>query len=592
MPEVYMRNSIEGFVESYVLRNNIFVWGTGKYALRLMTELERFKDVSPALCSGIINRISCFVDNDKTKWGSFFYEKEIIDPASIGCDASDVLYVIAMANAQEVVEFLSQKKGFCQGKDFVLFDDFLRAFHWQLADCAMNRLRCGRIGKEIYSAGFVKGWYESNSSMSDFFREHTDFTPAEFVSAIRFLFLDEISDLSKRFSGVRPQGKKLIKTIGLLVHSYSSGGAERVVSHLIPLYVRMGYRVVLFTHVPAAENDYPLLAEISRVIVPDLFSSNAELFFKDFQDSLKEYRVDILCLHIPYEGVVVFYLALLAKLMGIYCIAENHTSFVNFIRQRNGLRNHDQIYRMFDRLIVLSRADRIYWQTLGVHSVYIPNPCNDLSDGHGSNCNFRRNPKTVLWVGRLDQKYKRIFDIVPIMREVVLQIPDAQLFVVGRYAQKEEYETLLERIERYHLKDNIIFCGERKDVSRFYHGVEVMLMTSPGEGFPMVLAEAMSCSLPVVMYDLPYLEIVRNGGGIISVPQRDTGSAAQAIVDILLDVDLREKLAHEARENIEHFINFDLAGAWRKVFSEIASGDTETPVEDSEFAMIEKFLSQ
>ncbi len=84
----------------------------------------------------------------------------------------------------------------------------------------------------------------------------------------------------------------------------------------------------------------------------------------------------------------------------------------------------------------------------------------------------------------------------------------------------------------------------------------------------MVLLEAMAYSLPVVMYELPYLEVVKNQKGIISVAQKDKEGAARAISKLLVDEELYEEKSYESWNNAQFFISYDVGAAWDRLFRE------------------------
>lgn len=51
------------------------------------------------------------------------------------------------------------------------------------------------------------------------------------------------------------------KTVGIFYHRYFNGGVERVISQQIPIFLKLGYRVVLFTEQVCPEKEYPLPSE-------------------------------------------------------------------------------------------------------------------------------------------------------------------------------------------------------------------------------------------------------------------------------------------------------------------------------------------
>ena len=90
-----------------------------------------------------------------------------------------------------------------------------------------------------------------------------------------------------------------------------------------------------------------------------------------------------------------------------------------------------------------------------------------------------------------------------------------------------------------------------KDVEPFYEKASIFLLTSACEGYPMALIEALSYGLPVVMYELPYLTIIRDNQSIISVEQGNTGKAAEALGALLDDEERIKELGGKARKYIE-----------------------------------------
>ena len=127
---------------------------------------------------------------------------------------------------------------------------------------------------------------------------------------------------------------------------YGGGGAERVVSYLLSVYAGMGYEVFLITSKYQHYGEYDMPKGVHRIDMEYLLSDPEGRGLKELEDIINARNIDLLCIHQPYEGEVLFYFIVLAKMMGVYVIVENHTSFINAIRQRGGLRNQDKIYRL------------------------------------------------------------------------------------------------------------------------------------------------------------------------------------------------------------------------------------------------------
>ena len=118
-----------------------------------------------------------------------------------------------------------------------------------------------------------------------------------------------------------------------------------------------------------------------------------------------------------------------------------------------------------------------------------------------------------------------------------------------------------------------------------------MLMTSRREGFPLVLSESKLFGLPTVMYELPYLEQVQDGKGVIAVSQGDIKAAGIALVKLLKNSDLRKQMSIEAKESLRKFVEYDVGEAWKKVFDDIAEPDLEKQ-RDCIQQMVQELLMQ
>jgi glycosyltransferase involved in cell wall biosynthesis len=86
--------------------------------------------------------------------------------------------------------------------------------------------------------------------------------------------------------------------------------------------------------------------------------------------------------------------------------------------------------------------------------------------------------------------------------------------------------------------------GEIADMAGFYQSIDILALSSRTEGFPNVIAEAMSFAKPVVTTNVGDAAIVVGDGGI-AVPAKDPHALADAMRR-LLDAD-RDAYAHYAR---------------------------------------------
>ena len=109
----------------------------------------------------------------------------------------------------------------------------------------------------------------------------------------------------------------------------------------------------------------------------------------------------------------------------------------------------------------------------------------------------RRN--TILSIGRMiaTKNYDHLLEIF-----ASLNSDDWRLTIVGDDSQGQSHRQYLSGlVDRLGVGERVDFTGEQSDVQSFYDRAKIFAFTSSSEGFPNVVAEALSSGLPVVSYD-------------------------------------------------------------------------------------------
>lgn len=110
--------------------------------------------------------------------------------------------------------------------------------------------------------------------------------------------------------------------------------------------------------------------------------------------------------------------------------------------------------------------------------------------------------------------------------------------------------------------NSIEFWGEVSDMSRFYDSIDLFVLSSRTEGFPNVIAEAMSHSKPVVTTNVGDAAALVGRAGV-AVPSRRPEALASAIRAMIdLSPDEYARLARRARRRIE--VEYTLAAVAQK----------------------------
>ena len=437
----------------------------------------------------------------------------------------------------------------------------LQVAHKSKEDLIRNVLKTWltTLDDEVSGAGFdiISEYFDSETIVSricfDYFKD-------------KKLVATKLND-SKYFNF---KNNKKIKTIGIYYHFYGQGGVERVLSLLIPMYRNLGYNVVLFTDEYRPGDEYDLPKDVKRIILPSALSLSHEKYnirATEFVAELKKHQVDIVCYHAASSPMLLFDLILI-KMQKIPVVLSMHEmAFQSFLSFSPEIVNRPSMYRLADVVTVVSNTDKFFWHHFGLNVAYLPNPI-DVSLITAKKRKEEKN--TIVWLGRLDALTKKYMDTVEIMQEVVFEVPDAKLLIVGSEYTKGAVEQLKQAILKNGLENNIELCGHTNDVSKYYEKASIHLLTSISESFSLTIAESKAYGIPLVMYELPFLEIIKDKRGYLAVPQGNSKMMAKAIIKLLKDDSYRNEMGKEALASLQEFNKFDLAGAWQNVFESIS----------------------
>lgn len=150
-----------------------------------------------------------------------------------------------------------------------------------------------------------------------------------------------------------------------------------------------------------------------------------------------------------------------------------------------------------------------------------------------------------IYLGRLHIA-KGVFDTIDIWKKVVVNQKEARLAIIGTgpdYLRNE----LEEKIKKGGLANCIKILGYLPEDKVYDHlkSARVFLFTDHEAGWGLAVAEAMSCGLPVVGYDIGILgDVFKEGFRVVKLGDRR--KFAQEIIQLLENQTKRKRLAHQA----------------------------------------------
>lgn len=190
------------------------------------------------------------------------------------------------------------------------------------------------------------------------------------------------------------------------------------------------------------------------------------------------------------------------------------------------------------------RSEAVVPMSLLLHRYPVPDAAQ-RSDGAPS----------LLFVGEI-VRAKGVFDLVESLGRLRAEGFDARLKLVGSGADKPELERVT---EGKNLAEFVHFVGlmtEPDQLRDIYRESTVFCLPTYGEGFPRVIYEAMTFSLPILttpVGQIPYvIEAERNG--LFHAPG-DVDEITACLARLLSDPILRANLGRAARATVEPMAN-------------------------------------
>ena len=173
----------------------------------------------------------------------------------------------------------------------------------------------------------------------------------------------------------------------------------------------------------------------------------------------------------------------------------------------------------------------------------------------------------IVTVGRLvAQKNHELF--LRAAQQLASEIPGLRFVIVGDGPLRA---ALAAQAVRLGIADQVVFAGERADVSELLRGASLFWLTSRWEGLPNVVLEALASGVPVVATDVGGTrELVRSGVDGFVVANEDHDGFVRHSRELLNDAALRQRFREAARARAEEFSVGQMVGAFARLYEEVA----------------------
>ena len=337
----------------------------------------------------------------------------------------------------------------------------------------------------------------------------------------------------------------------LYISSMTRGGAERVMENLLSWLKGAGWDVTLVTQY-RRENEYPVPVGVPRILselTPEEIARgplgrllNLRRRIRKLEKIWDQIRPDLIVAFNGKNNIM----AVRTSLRGNYPVAvfavsdpsmEYPTWFEQFASR--------WAYRHADGVILTThRCMEQYDAGIRARMTVLPTP---LAEPFLSKPAPWPRQHRVVAVGRLDDNKNHAM-MMRAFAETAPEFPDWTLEIYGDGEDRAKLTELAERLNR-EKGQRIFLRGRTSDVPAAIRSAAVFLLCSEIEGMPNSLLEAMSLGLAVVSTDCPCggpAEVIRDGENGLLIPVGDTEALALALLRLMRDEQLRERLGRAA----------------------------------------------
>ena len=405
----------------------------------------------------------------------------------------------------------------------------------------------------------------------------------------------KLADLSQFRYVPRPEDKKL--TIALYYHRIANGGTERVVSMLCNRWAELKnddgsdkYTVVLIVDTEKLDNEYTLSDKVKRAYLPSFRTSVKDKYpvrLNAWRTIIQENDIDIVIYNL-WATEASFWDILAVKSASTHPACISHYHFFCGVPYTSGGQLSKLMidrYGIADGVTVLSECDREYVSAFNVNTRCIINPFVYIPKDT-KNSIYEKN--TIVWCGRLSSE-KQPMDVLKMVKYLRQFVPDILLYVVGESNAKLK-ERMIQCIEINGLGANVRMTGFTLNPEEYYRKASAFIMTSIYECFPLTIGEALAHGVPVVTYDMPWLTYLRDGRGIVTVPQGQYTMLADEVIKLLRDPDRIRELGAQGKQMVTELANVDIMAQWNELFAAINSG-TKAPSRTDSAAINYRYLT-
>lgn len=347
------------------------------------------------------------------------------------------------------------------------------------------------------------------------------------------------------------------------------GGAQKMLTFVANNLDRTKYNVAILNQNSNAEVARPLNDDVEYYAHPQYTSRG----FRRFQELCKILKVckktkpDII---VSFLNMPNFLSTFAGWLKGIpVIVSERGDPSQNMGKVDVFMRNFEK--KAAGAVFQTEGAKAFYPEKLRKKSEVIPNPVVPYSGEEVFE--YRKNIKNIAFVGRMENRQKRMDVAVRAVAEVCEKYPEVCLNFYGSGPDEEEIKNLTKELG---VTDNVVFHGKTGNIHKELVKNDIFLITSDYEGIPNSLIEAMSIGMPCIATDCSpggaalLIEHEKNG---VLLPCGDPNAVADAILNLIENSELAVDCGKNATDICNRFSPEIIIEKWNNYIYKIVTGE-------------------
>lgn len=332
-----------------------------------------------------------------------------------------------------------------------------------------------------------------------------------------------------------------VRSILLATNHLRTGGISNVIVSQARILRDAGYRVTIVAREPGSDVSLvPFGVTFAEVSPAPLGDAVAE-----WGRMCADHEIDLVLEHQWQYSRTWHAFALASRVEGAATIGWSHNfAGRSLLLGLHGLEAAPRYFPLLSHLVVLSPLDVAYWKLRGMPRVsYLPNPPSSVLLDAGVTPAPKAAPSgrriELVWWGRLQERTKRVTELLDVAEHLERMGVDFRLRIIGPNWRDMKVDQLNTAARERGLDDRVQAVGplHGADLLAAIDSSDILISTSVIEGYPLTIPEAQARGLAVAMYELPWLALAVDNGGIVTVPQGDAEALARQVAEVTRDSD-------------------------------------------------------